>query len=121
MYRILPLLTQQDIDDFANVKRWFLAMSARPAVQRAKQVGMEAVQPATQEMLQGDRPSGLEGARRFLMLMDRESGRGLGLTFFDTVEDRRRGDEALGSMSPQTHGGRRTSVEMYEVAIDEQF
>lgn len=44
----------QNLDDFANVKRWFLAMSARPAVQRAKQVGLAAVSPATQEMLQGD-------------------------------------------------------------------
>ena len=43
----------QNLDDFADVKRWFLAMSARPAVQRAKQVGLEAVQPATREMLQG--------------------------------------------------------------------
>lgn len=44
----------QNLDDFANVKRWFLAMSSRPAVQRAKQVGLEAMQPATREMMQGD-------------------------------------------------------------------
>lgn len=43
----------QNLDNFANVKRWFLAMSARPAVQRGKQVGLDAVQPATREMLQG--------------------------------------------------------------------
>ena len=30
----------------------FLAMSRRPAVPRAKLVGIEAVQPATKEMLQ---------------------------------------------------------------------
>jgi GST-like protein len=44
----------QNLDDFANVKRWFMAVSARPAVQRARRVGLEAVQPATREMLQGD-------------------------------------------------------------------
>jgi GST-like protein len=43
----------QSIDEFENIKRWFLAMSQRPAVQRAKQVGLEAVPPATKEMLQG--------------------------------------------------------------------
>jgi GSH-dependent disulfide-bond oxidoreductase len=43
----------QLIDDFDNIKRWFLTMSQRPAVQRAKQVGLEAVQPATKEMLEG--------------------------------------------------------------------
>jgi GST-like protein len=43
----------QDLDDFPEVERWFLAMSERPAVRRAKQVGLDAVQPATREMLQG--------------------------------------------------------------------
>lgn len=43
----------QSLDQFAHIKRWFLAMSERPAVHRAKQVGIEAVQPATKEMLQG--------------------------------------------------------------------
>lgn len=44
----------QNLDSFAHVKRWFFAMSARPAVQRAKQLGLDAVSPATREMLQGD-------------------------------------------------------------------
>jgi hypothetical protein len=72
------------------------------------------------EQMQGERPPGLEGAKRMLMLIDREEGRGLGLTFFETEEDMRRGDEALNAMSP---GGsaQRTSVEMYEVGIDQQF
>ena len=33
----------------------------------------------------------------------------------------RRGDDALNAMIPQRTSGRRTSVEMYEVAIDEQM
>ena len=73
------------------------------------------------QMIQGDRPPGLEGAKKFLMLMDRQSGRGAGLTFFETEDDMRRGDEALNAMNPQGTSSRRTSVEMYEVAIDEQM
>ncbi len=72
------------------------------------------------EMMQSDRPPGLEGAKRFLMLIDRENGRGLGVMFFDTEEDLRRGDEALNAMTPQG-SGRRTSVERYEVAIDQEL
>jgi hypothetical protein len=74
------------------------------------------------QMIQSDSPEGLEGAKRFLMLVDRKEGRGLGVTFYDSEEDMRRGDEALNAMTPpQDAGGRRTSVEMYEVAIDEQL
>ena len=72
------------------------------------------------EQMQGERPPGLEDAKRLLMLIDRQSGRGLGVTFFATEEDMRRGDEALNAMNPEG-GARRTSVEMYEVGLDEQF
>jgi hypothetical protein len=72
------------------------------------------------EQMEGERPPGLEGAKRLLMLVDRENGRGLGLTFFDSEEDRRRGDDALNAMNPQG-GARRMSVEMYEVALDQQL
>ena len=74
------------------------------------------------QMIQGDRPAGLEVAKRFLMLVDRETGRGLGVTFYETDEDMRQGDEALNAMSrPEGASGERTSVEMYEVVIDEQL
>ena len=72
------------------------------------------------EQAQGERPPGLEGAKRLLMLVDRESGRGLGVMFFETEDDMRRGDQALNAMTPEG-GARRTSVEMYEVALDQQF
>jgi hypothetical protein len=42
------------------------------------------------------------------------------MTFYDTEEDMRRGGEALNAMNPEG-GARRTSVEMYEVAIDQAF
>jgi hypothetical protein len=72
------------------------------------------------EQMQGERPPGLEGAKRLLMLIDRQNGRGLGVTFFESEDDMRRGDEALNAMTPQG-SARRMSVEMYEVAIDQQL
>jgi hypothetical protein len=64
----------------------------------------------------GETPEGLEGAK-MMMLVDRESGKGLGITLFDSEEAMRRGDDALNKMSP---GGteRRTSVEFYEVPVE---
>ena len=63
----------------------------------------------------GETPPGLEGAK-MLMLINRETGKGLGVTLFESEEAMRRGDEALNAMNP---GGteRRTSVEFYEVPV----
>jgi hypothetical protein len=63
----------------------------------------------------GDTPPGLEGAK-MLMLIDRETGKGLGVTLFESEDAMRRGDEALNAMNP---GGteRRTSVEFFEVPV----
>ena len=60
-------------------------------------------------------PEGLEGAK-MLMLLNRETGKGLGVTLFESEDAMRRGDEALNAMSP---GGteRRTSVEFFEVPV----
>jgi hypothetical protein len=55
------------------------------------------------------------------MLVDRENGRGLGLTFFETEEDMRKGDQALNQMTPGDEGGKRTAVEMYEVGLDQDW
>ncbi len=60
-------------------------------------------------------PPGLEGAK-MLMLVNRESGTGLGITLFESEEAMRRGDEALNAMTP-AGGGERTSVEFYEVPV----
>jgi hypothetical protein len=51
-----------------------------------------------------------------MMLINRENGKGMGLTLFENEDDLKRGDEALNNMSPGGDG-RRTSVEFYEVAI----
>jgi hypothetical protein len=62
-----------------------------------------------------DTPAGLEGAK-MLMLVNRETGKGLGVTLFESEEAMRRGDEALNAMNP---GGteRRTSVEFFDVPV----
>ena len=64
-------------------------------------------------------PEGLEGAKEEWMLVDREAGKGVGMTLFETEEDLRRGDEALNAMSPEDvdADARRTSVSFYEVAF----
>ena len=62
-----------------------------------------------------DTPEGLEGAK-MLMLIDRQSGKGLGVTLFESEDAMRRGDEALNAMSPGA-SERRTSVEFYEVPV----
>jgi hypothetical protein len=64
----------------------------------------------------GDVPAGLEGAK-MMMLVDRQSGKGLGITLFESEEAMRRGDEALNAMNPGS-SERRTSVEFYEVPVE---
>jgi hypothetical protein len=60
-------------------------------------------------------PAGLEEAK-MLMLVNREAGKGLGVTLFENEEAMRCGDEARNAMNP---GGteRRTSVEFFEVPV----
>jgi hypothetical protein len=74
-----------------------------------------AIELVRAEVESGDTPPGLEGAK-MLMLVNRESGKGLGITLFESEDAMRRGDEALNAMNP---GGteRRTSVEFYEVPV----
>jgi hypothetical protein len=82
----------------------------------------ETISNVRSMMDEGSTPPGLENARRSMMLVDRQNAVGLGLTFFDTEDDMRRGDEALNQMTPPGDmTGRRTSVEMYEVAIDRNW
>jgi hypothetical protein len=75
----------------------------------------DAISLVRAEVESGDTPPGLEGAK-MMMLVNRESGQGLGVTLFESEEAMRHGDEALNAMSP---GGseRRTSVEFYEVPV----
>jgi hypothetical protein len=75
----------------------------------------EAIALVRSQVESGETPPGLEGAK-MLMLVDRESGKGVGVTLFDTEEAMRRGDEALNAMNPGATE-RRTSVEFFEVPV----
>jgi heme-degrading monooxygenase HmoA len=75
----------------------------------------DAIKMVRAEVESGKTPPGLEGAK-MLMLVNRESGQGLGVTLFESEEAMRRGDEALNAMNPGA-GERRTSVEFYEVPV----
>ena len=75
----------------------------------------DAIRMVRDEVQSGDTPPGLEGTK-MLMLIDRESGKGLGVTLFENEEAMRRGDEALNAMSPGA-SERRMSVEFFEVPV----
>ena len=75
----------------------------------------DAISMVRGEVESGNTPAGLEGAK-MLMLVNRDSGKGLGVTLFESEEAMRRGDEALNAMNPGG-GERRTSVEFYEVPV----
>jgi hypothetical protein len=63
----------------------------------------------------------METVTRLLHFVDRDGGTALGITFTATEEDMRRADAALNEMSPGEGAGSRTSVEIYEVLLDETF
>ena len=64
----------------------------------------------------GNRPPGLEDAKGMMMLIDRSTGKSIGITLFDSEEAMKKGDQALNAMSP-SGGGTRSGVEFYEVAV----
>jgi hypothetical protein len=76
----------------------------------------EAIGLVRSEVESGETPAGLEGAK-MLMLVNRETGKGLGVTLFDSEEAMRRGDEALNAMNPGATE-RRVSVEFFEVPVE---
>ncbi len=61
-----------------------------------------------------------DAVKRVMLLVDRESNRGANLILCETEDDLRRADAALNEMTPASGRGARTSVEMYEVALDEE-
>ena len=56
--------------------------------------------------------------KRSLMLVDRKGGKGAAVTFCETEEDLRKVDEFMNNMTPPTGSGTRSSVELFEVAVD---
>ena len=75
----------------------------------------EAINQVRSEVESDETPAGLEGAK-MMMLVDRASGRGLGITLFESEDEMRRGDETLNTMSPG-EGSQRTDVQFYEVPV----
>jgi exopolysaccharide biosynthesis protein len=76
----------------------------------------ETIDQVRNDVQNDKRPPGLEDAKGMMMLVDRSSGKSVGITLFDSEDAMKRGDEALNAMSP-TGGGSRTGVEFYEVAV----
>ena len=74
-----------------------------------------AISQVRGEVESGQAPPGLEGAK-MLMLVNRDSGKGVGITLFESKEAMQRGDEALNAMNPGS-GERRTSLEFFEVPV----
>jgi hypothetical protein len=75
----------------------------------------QAVEMVRSSVQSEQTPEGLQGAK-MLMLVNRGTGRGMGVTLFDSEEAMRRGDEALNAMNPRGTE-RRTSVEFFEVPV----
>ena len=77
---------------------------------------------ASAEGIRGDSEQGPpEGvpAVGFLLLVDPDNGRSVGIALFETEEDMRTGDAKLNEMSPPGDGmGTRRPVEFFEVALD---
>jgi hypothetical protein len=64
----------------------------------------------------------MDTVTRFLYVVDREQGTGVGISFSETEEDMRRADAAMNEMSPGDEDGRRTGpAEIYEVVLDESY
>ena len=90
-------------------------MYARVATFESDPAKVDEAIAMVRDEVSGDTPPGLEGAK-MLMLVNRETGKGLGVTLFETEEAMRRGDEALNAMNPGSTE-RRVSVELFEVPV----
>jgi heme-degrading monooxygenase HmoA len=79
----------------------------------------DLIQRVRERMSQGGT---VPGAKRFLMLLDREQGTSLGITFFESEEAIRAAEPAFERMAaeiPEAERGRRTALEVYEVELDD--
>ncbi len=61
----------------------------------------------------------LDAVKRVMLLVDRESNRGANMVLCETEDDVRRVDDALNEMTPAGGRGTRTSVDIFEVVLDE--
>lgn len=93
---------------YARVARW----------EGSSAEALDAAAAGIRENAETGPPEGLP-AKKLILLQDKESGRSIAITLFETEDDYRQGDETLNSMSPPGEGmGQRVGVEKYEVAIE---
>ena len=77
------------------------------------------IQKMKAQVESGEGPPPGVPAKGLMLLVDRESGRSLAITLFETEEDLQKGHETLNGMSPDDDSQlRRTDVALYEVPID---
>jgi hypothetical protein len=91
-------------------------MYARVATFQGDPAGVDQAIEHVRTQVAGDPPPGLEGAK-LLMLVDRATGKGVGITLFESEDAMHRGDEVLNAMNPGMSGSR-SSVEFFEVPVD---
>ena len=76
----------------------------------------QAIDQVKGEVETNKRPPGLEDAKGMMMLVNRETGKSVGIVMFDSEEALKRGDEALNAMSP-SDSSKRSNVEFYEMPV----
>jgi hypothetical protein len=82
----------------------------------------ERMQQLTEERMRSgtmDTPDGMKSA---MVLADREKGRRLFIAFFDSLDELQAAEqrfEAMGDEIPEDVRGRRTSVDVYEVVLNQ--
>jgi hypothetical protein len=89
-------------------------------IEEVRQRIQEGRQLVASGQAEGPEAEGMRAVKRAMMLVDRQGGRGAAVSFADTEEDIMKVHAWMNSMSPAAGGGQRVSVEIYEVAIDEQ-
>jgi hypothetical protein len=93
---------------YARVARW----------EGASAEALDQAAAGIRENAESGPPEGLP-AKGLLLLQDKESGRSMAITLFESEEDYQQGDATLNSMSPPGEGlGARIGVEKYEVAVE---
>ena len=78
-------------------------------------VPTEALEEITKEIRDGERPENLP-ATEIIVLADPGGGKMQAITFFDSEDDYRQGDETLRAMNPPGAMGA-ASITKYEVAV----
>jgi hypothetical protein len=82
----------------------------------------ERLKQITEERLSAGTMDTPPGMKSVILLADREKGRRLFIAFFDSLDELKAAEqrfEAMGDEMPEDVRGRRTSVDVYEVALNQ--